>query len=71
MMLPAERREERLNLDFYIGSRACRASKAHASQHVRRNPTIENCQLANHPPITHLRFYTASVGSGYSPKAPE
>ena len=30
------------------------------AQHVRRNPKIENCQLANHPPITHLRFYTAS-----------
>jgi|ERR1700730_5547304 len=30
----------------------------------RRNPTIENRQPANHPPITHLRFYTASTGSG-------
>jgi len=28
-----------------------RASKAHASQQVRRNPTIENRQPANHPPI--------------------
>src|ERR1700730_6559000 len=27
----------------------------------RRNPTIENRQPANHPPITHLRFYTASA----------
>src|SRR4029077_16838393 len=41
-----------------------RASKAHASQYVRRNPTIENRQPANHPPITHLRFYTASADSG-------
>ena len=38
-----------------------RASKAHASQQVRRNPTIENRQPANHPPITHLHFYTAST----------
>ena len=27
----------------------------------RRNPTIENRQPANHPPITHLRLYTAST----------
>src|SRR3984893_8196057 len=40
-----------------------RASKAHASHQVRRNPTIGNRQPANQPPITHLRFYTASVGS--------
>src|ERR1700730_7206401 len=25
------------------------------------NPTIENRQPANHPPITHLRLYTAST----------
>jgi hypothetical protein len=40
-----------------------RASKAHASQQVRRNPTIGNRQPASHPPITHLRFYTASLYS--------
>ena len=44
-----------------------RTSKAHASQQVRRNPTIGNRQPANHPPITHLRFYTASVESGRLP----
>jgi hypothetical protein len=31
------------------------------AQQVHRNPTIGNRQPANHPPITHLRFYTASI----------
>src|ERR1700730_3970332 len=34
----------------------------------RRNPTIENRQPANHPPITHLRFYTASTHCGLAEK---
>ncbi len=41
-----------------------RGSKAHASQQVRRNLTIGNRPPANHPPITHLLFYTASYRNG-------
>ena len=44
-----------------------RASKAHASQHVRRNPTIGNRQPANHPSITHLGFYTGGKATSRFP----
>jgi hypothetical protein len=36
-------------------------SRGNAFQQVRRNPTTGNRQPANYPPITHLRFYTAST----------